>query len=389
MSTSNSTTPMDSAPEQKKAFEASSDFANYFCTYAYIYHQKQMLSDDLRMQSYRDAIFENPNHFKDKVVLDVGTGSGILAIWAAQAGARKVFAVEATDIAVQARKVVKANGVDHIVTVIQSKIEDVELPEKVDVIVSEWMGYFLLRESMFDSVIVARDRWLKPEGAMFPSHASMSIAPMCNEDDSNKRFSEFSGAMDGWRSFVERTKTSWGVDMSVLSSAFKKEQEQYSLRTSAWAELSPSDLIGDEVEIAAWDLKTCTLEDIKGVTSPFSLTISTMSRFGGIAGWFDTDFKGCAENPALKEVTLTTSPYVQPTHWGQQVFPLYPPVQVCEGDVVEGSITVARRSDNQRLMNVKFDYVVKNQLESEDGDDDAAMASFQSTAPLSAVFQIE
>lgn len=87
-------TPLDTAPEQKKAWEASSDFANYFCTYAYIYHQKQMLTDDLRMQSYRDAIFENPNHFKDKVVLDVGTGSGILAIWAAQAGARKVYAVE-------------------------------------------------------------------------------------------------------------------------------------------------------------------------------------------------------------------------------------------------------------------------------------------------------
>ncbi|TYZ61609.1 hypothetical protein PybrP1_008388 [[Pythium] brassicae (nom. inval.)] len=378
--------PMDSAPEQKKAFEASSDFANYFCTYAYIYHQKQMLSDDLRMHSYRDAIVENPNHFKDKVVLDVGTGSGILAIWAAQAGARKVYAVEATDIAVQARKVVKANGVDHIVTVIQSKIEDVELPEKVDVIVSEWMGYFLLRESMLDSVIVARDRWLKPDGAMFPSHASMSIAPMCNENDSNKRFSEFSGAMDGWRSFVERTKSTWGVDMSVLGGAFKKEQEQYSLRTSAWAELGPNDLIGDEVEIASWDLKTCTLEDIKGVAAPFSFAISSMSRFGGIAGWFDTDFKGCAENPALKEVTLTTSPYVQPTHWGQQVFALYPPVQVCEGDVVEGTITVARRSDNQRLMNVKFDYVVKNQLDESDSD----MAdSFTSSAPLTAVFQIE
>lgn len=227
-----------------------------------------MLSDDLRMQSYRDAIFENPNHFKDKVVLDVGTGSGILAIWAAQAGARRVFAVEATDMAQQARKVIKANNQDHIVTVIQSKIEDVELPEKVDVIISEWMGYFLLRESMFDSVIVARDRWLKPDGAMFPSHASMSIAPMCNEDNSNKRFSEFSAAMDGWRGFVDNTKIAWGVDMSVLGNAFRKEQEQYSLHTSSWEELNAGDLIGDEVEFAKWDLKTCTLDDIKEVKAP-------------------------------------------------------------------------------------------------------------------------
>ncbi|DAZ93736.1 TPA: hypothetical protein N0F65_007362, partial [Lagenidium giganteum] len=358
--------PMDVTPEQKKAWEESSDFANYFCTYAYIYHQKQMLTDNLRMQCYRDSIFENPSHFKDKVVLDVGTGSGILSIWAAQAGARKVYAVEATDIALQARKVVKANGQDHIVTVIQSKIEDVVLPEKVDVIISEWMGYFLLRESMFDSVLMARDRWLKPEGAMFPSHASMSIAPMCNEDDSNKRFNEFSSAMDGWRSFVTNTKEEWGVDMSVLGNAFRKEQEQYSLRTSAWCELSPSDLIGDEVEIASWDLRTCTLEDIKAVHSSFTLQISNTARFGGIAGWFDVDFKGCPSNPATKEITLTTSPYVQPTHWGQQVFPLYPPTQVCDGDIVEGTIAVVRRSDNQRLMNVKFDYTLKRQDEDPD-----------------------
>lgn len=373
--------PQDIAPERKKEWEASSDFANYFCTYAYIYHQKQMLNDDLRMQSYRDAIMENPNHFKDKVVLDVGTGSGILAIWAAQAGARKVYAVEATDMAVQARKVVKANHQDHVVTVIQSKMEDVELPEKVDVIVSEWMGYFLLRESMFDSVLVARDRWLKADGAMFPSHASMSIAPMCNEDDSNKRFSEFSAAMDSWRAFVDNTKTTWGVDMSVLGGAFRREQEQYSLHTSSWAELSPSDLIGDETEIAAWDLKTCTLEDIKAVHADFSLTVSTMARFGGFAGWFDVDFKGCVENPAQREVTLTTSPFVQPTHWGQQVFPLYPPTQVCDGDVVHGSVTVLRRADNQRLMNVKFEYRVTR-------PDDTDEESF-SDQPTTAVFQIE
>jgi hypothetical protein len=54
----------------------------------------------------------------------------------------------------------------------------VELPEKVDVLVSEWMGYFLLRESMLDPVINARQRWLKPGGACYPSHASLYMAPL-------------------------------------------------------------------------------------------------------------------------------------------------------------------------------------------------------------------
>jgi protein arginine N-methyltransferase 1 len=59
-----------------------------------LYHQKEMLEDQRRMQAYYDSVFENKAQFQDAVVLDVGTGSGILAIWAAQAGARKVYAVE-------------------------------------------------------------------------------------------------------------------------------------------------------------------------------------------------------------------------------------------------------------------------------------------------------
>ncbi|KAA3490155.1 protein arginine N-methyltransferase PRMT10-like [Gossypium australe] len=168
------------------------DFANYFCTYAFLYHQKEMLSDRVRMDAYYNAVFQNKHHFQGKfrylfveirlekavkieyfeadasyiAVLDVGTGSGILAIWSAQAGARKVYAVEATKMSEHARTLVQANNLQDIVEVIEGSIEEVVLPEKVDVIISEWMGYFLLRESMFDSVICARDRWLKPSGVM-------------------------------------------------------------------------------------------------------------------------------------------------------------------------------------------------------------------------------
>jgi hypothetical protein len=101
------------------------DFANYFCAYSQLYHQKQMLTDHNRMAAYHSAICGNADLFKDKIVMDVGTGSGILAVWAAQAGARRVYAVEYTDMAKHARRVVEANGVGHIVTVIQvSKTRD-------------------------------------------------------------------------------------------------------------------------------------------------------------------------------------------------------------------------------------------------------------------------
>ena len=73
--------------------------------------QKDMLEDHKRTGAYHQAILNNPSSFKDKVVLDVGTGSGILAIFAAQAGAKKVYAVEATGMAKVAQRLVAGNNV--------------------------------------------------------------------------------------------------------------------------------------------------------------------------------------------------------------------------------------------------------------------------------------
>lgn len=79
---------------------------------------------------------------------------------------------------------------DGVIEVIQGVVETVEIPEKVDIIISEWMGYFLLRESMLDSVLVARDKFLKPGGALYPSHARMFMAPIAT-DLARRRRSEF------------------------------------------------------------------------------------------------------------------------------------------------------------------------------------------------------
>ncbi|KAK9269642.1 hypothetical protein L1049_001419 [Liquidambar formosana] len=87
-----------------------------------------MLSDRVRMDAYYDAVFKNKHHFNGKTVLDVGTGSGILAIWSAQAGARKVYAVEATKMSEHARALIKANNLQDVIEVIEGSMEDVTLP---------------------------------------------------------------------------------------------------------------------------------------------------------------------------------------------------------------------------------------------------------------------
>lgn len=78
----------------------------------------------------------------------------------------------------------------HVIKVIQGVIETVNIPEKVDIIISEWMGYFLLRESMLDSVLIARDKFLKPGGALYPSHARLYFAPI-RSGQTQQRLAEF------------------------------------------------------------------------------------------------------------------------------------------------------------------------------------------------------
>ena len=108
------------------------DDIEYFYPYAFLTDQRLMLEDEPRMVAYHRAITSNASSFKGKVVLDVGAGTGVLSVWAAQAGARAVFAVEATAMAQHAKALVKHNRVDDVVTVFEAKVEDVELPQKVN-----------------------------------------------------------------------------------------------------------------------------------------------------------------------------------------------------------------------------------------------------------------
>lgn len=119
----------------------------------------------IRTESYKNAIDYNADVFKNKIVLDIGCGTGILSIFAAKAGAKHVYGIEFADIADYAREIVKKNGLSDRITIIKSKVEEAELPvDKVDIIISEWMGYFLIYESMLDTVLYARDKWLNKDG---------------------------------------------------------------------------------------------------------------------------------------------------------------------------------------------------------------------------------
>ena len=276
------------------------DFANYFYAYGFLGEQKKMLECHRRMHAYYDSVFKNKDQFKDAVVLDVGTGSGILAIWAAQAGARKVYAVEATYMANHARAMVAANGVGDKVEVIQGLMENLELPEKVDIIISEWMGLFLLRESMLDSVLVARDKFMKPGGSMYPSHARMWVGAVANHTASRNGQMDYQNSLTNFSNFVANTKNQYGVDFSCLMGEYDKEQSSAYMQTSEWCDISPDQILGAPAMLKEFDLNTCTLKDIKVLNESFSLKIerprgepsaSGEVHVAGFCGWFDVHFR--------------------------------------------------------------------------------------------------
>ena len=178
VTTSTTTEPSTTAPGKTSA-----DY--YFDSYSHFGIHEEMLKDSVRTRAYQRAILGNKHLFAGKTVLDVGCGTAILCMFAAQAGAAHVYGVDMAGIIVQAREIVAENGFADRITLIQGKMEDVVLPvERVDIIVSEWMGYFLIYESMLDTVLYARDKFLVKGGLIFPDFASLHV---CAIEDAEYR----------------------------------------------------------------------------------------------------------------------------------------------------------------------------------------------------------
>ena len=223
----------------------------YFDSYAHFGIHEEMLKDSVRTNTYKSAIYHNKHLFRDKIVLDVGCGTGILAMFAAKAGAKMVIGIDYSTIVEQAKGIVKDNKLDHIITIIRGKVEEVELPvPKVDIIISEWMGYCLYYESMLDTVLFARDKWLGEGGLVFPDRATLYV---CAIEDSRYKEERF----DFWDDV-------YGFNMSRIKSL--------SLAEPLVEHVNRNTVVTNNCLLKEFDIQTGKKEDI-AFTSPFHLQI--------------------------------------------------------------------------------------------------------------------
>ncbi|KAJ2794089.1 Nuclear SAM-dependent mono-and asymmetric methyltransferase [Coemansia guatemalensis] len=319
----------------EKAGLTSKDY--YFDSYAHFGIHEEMLKDEVRTVSYRDAIMKNKHIFQDKIVLDVGCGTGILSMFAAKAGAKHVIGVDMSNIIDKAKLIVEENGLADKVTLLKGKMEEVAMPyEQVDIIISEWMGYFLLYESMLDTVLLARDKYLAPSGKIFPDTATMIISTI--EDGEYKE-----DKLNFWDDV-------YGFKMSCIKEAAMSEP----LVDTVEARVINS----SQCAFKTIDILTVTKEEL-AFSVPFEISITRDDYVHAFISWFDIEFRACH-----KPIRFSTGPFSKYTHWKQTVFYTRNTLTVCKGDMIKGTISCAPNSTNPRDQDISIAYELEGKEES-------------------------
>ncbi|KAG8878882.1 hypothetical protein FRB97_002119 [Tulasnella sp. 331] len=318
-------TPMetDSKPENM----TSKDY--YADSYAHFGIHEEMLKDTVRTTTYQNAILRNPQLFKGKSVLDVGCGTGILSMFAAKAGASKVVGIDMSNIIDQAQKIIEANGFKDTITLVKGKLEEAELPiQEFDIIISEWMGYFLLYESMLDTVLLARDKYLKKDGLLLPDVCTMYLAAIEDGDYKEEKIGFWDNV--------------YGFDYSCI--------KEVALREPLVDTVDLKAVVTEPFLFKRIDLRTARKEDLTFI-APFQLRATRNDYIHALIGWFDTEFS-CLHKP----LRFSTGPHAKYTHWKQTVFYLRDVITVSSGEDVTGEISVAPNARNPRDLDITMNY---------------------------------
>ena len=208
----------------------------------------------------------------------------------------------------------------------------VTLPEKVDVIISEWMGFYLVHEGMLSSIIYARDHLLKPDGLIFPNRATLFASPVDLKSFYETNFSVYD-SIDGF-------------SMKCLKNLLWQER----LKSPVCESVSPKSVLAFATSIVNWNLDSLTLHQLNDISQTTKFDVSLAGTLRGLIFWFSVSFQSadfCS--------VLDTSPYLPETHWKQTSVFLPKFTEVEKGDKVVIEIKLEKSKENPRWYEISVE----------------------------------
>jgi len=269
---------------------------------------REYLADDARLRAYSEAIsaIVKPGD----IVLDLGAGTGILGLLACRAGAGRVYSVEFTSIIGLARVNGRTNDFADRITFLRGFSTELELPEKVDVVVADQIGNFCFNTGLVRFFRDARERLLKPGGILMPSSVDLYAAPA--------EFPEIVKQLDFW------CEPKAGFDLSAARAI--------AANTGHFTKLRADQVLGAPVKLASLDLYAPLARE-GTLSANLSFTVNRSGTLHGIGTWFSAQL--------APGVHVTNSPLAADAmRRGHLVFPIAQPVALSEGDQVEARVRI-------------------------------------------------
>lgn len=270
-----------------------------------------MLNDRGRTSSFLAGIYEVVH--PGDVVIDIGTGTGVLAIAAARAGARHVYAVEASSIGKLAKAIFEANKLADRITLIEGWSTHINLPELGDVVISEMIGNEPLAENVLEITADATKRLLKPEGRLIPNKVKILGLPVSIPNTELMKYTFITNTLENWQSW-------YGIDFNPLGKVIQNFPHTFFINSFVardWKTLSEPTLLA---EINLKDFNKMVIDNMATVTSNAS------GQLNGLLEYFELELSpttSISTHPAKVDIN---------NHWRSPVWVLNPPLLVDTGD---------------------------------------------------------